>query len=34
VAADVPDPDDLYLSTLLADVASLRLRLVAELRGE
>jgi hypothetical protein len=31
VAADVPDPRDPYLRTLLADAAELRARLVAEL---
>ena len=33
VAADVPDPNDPYLRTLLADVETLRSRLVEELRA-
>ena len=33
VAAEVPDPNDPYLRTLLADVEALRSRLVEELQA-
>ena len=33
VAAEVPDPNDPYLRTLLADVEALRSRLLEELRA-
>jgi hypothetical protein len=34
VAANVPDPADPYLATLLRDVEALRVRLAEELRGD